>query len=963
MAKRERLFLLDGMALAYRAYFTFISRPLINSKGENTSAIFGFVNTLMKILDDEKPDHIAVVFDTPEPTFRHRKFETYKATRDKMPEAMADQMEKLKEVVEAFNVPIIEVPGYEADDVMGTLARQAEVRGIETYLVTGDKDFMQLVSPLTKIYKPGKRGDEWEVIDEKDVERRFGVPPDRVVDILGLMGDKSDNVPGIPGVGEATAMEIVKEFGTIEDVIRAADKIPKPALREKIQKFKDQALLSKELVTIKTDVPLNIDIEKLKSEAKDVRKLAHLFTELEFKSLLRKLASPLPERTDDMSFDVASFKPLVDITTDEHRYHIVDSEDTLVSLCKKLSNSPFFVFDVETTSLNPSDAQLVGLSFAVQPGEAYYVPLAGETQPESSRKHNENGELFDGTEPKGGRGQITENEQSDREVGPRFLQPSLVFRHLKPILENPQIKKCGQNVKFDILVLGQYGIEVQGVVFDTMVASYILRANGQHNLDSLAQEYLGYRMITYDDLVGTGKERVDIRQVPIEKVAEYSAQDADITLRLHNALKEKLRQSGMLKLCEEVEFPLIAVLAEMEQTGVALDVGFLKEMSKELELLLGNIVLEIYRLAGEKFNVNSTQQLSDILFNKLKLPIVRKTKTGYSTDVSVLETLRNAHPIVERLLEYRQLSKLKSTYVDALPKAINPRTGRVHTSFNQTGTATGRLSSSDPNLQNIPMHTELGREIRKAFVPGFEDGFIMSADYSQIELRVMAHISQDEGLIEAFRNQEDIHASTAAKLFGIKPSEVTPDMRRRAKEVNFGIMYGIGPYGLASRLGISQAEAKDIIQKYFERFPKVNQYIFDTIAQARRDGYVSTLLGRRRYLPDINSRNQTVRANAERQAINMPIQGTAADMIKLAMIGIHSEILRLRRKDADRRDSPLSFKSRMILQVHDELVFEVAKKELEKMKKMVVEKMKEALPLHVPIEVDVGVGKNWYDAH
>ncbi|MGA9365684.1 MAG: DNA polymerase I [Bacteroidota bacterium] len=965
MTKRERLFLLDGMALAYRAYFTFINRPLLNSKGENTSAIYGFVNTLMKILDEDKPEHIAVVFDTPEPTFRHKKFAAYKATREKMPEAMANQLDRLKEVVEAFNVPILEAPGYEADDVIGTLAKRAEAKGIETNLVTGDKDFMQLISPLIKMYKPGKRGDDWEIIDEKGVEAKFGVAPERVTDVLGLTGDKSDNVPGVPGIGEKTAVPLVREYGSIENILKSIERIPQKGLQEKLRQNKESALLSKELVTIDTNVPIKVDIHHLEAKPRDTKKLRKIFTELEFGSLLKKLLERTPQTDEDISFDVTDFKPLTDITTDEHEYRIVKSAKELEELCRQLASSRLISFDTETTSLNPLEAELIGLSFATKPGEAYYVPVAEGLSDPSSENTSvppdqvEELGLF-GQRPEGvgpadqkvHRRKTSEHEEVDSApVGQCLLDLPEVLHQLKPVLENPGIKKCGQNVKFDLLGLSQHGIAVRGISFDTMIASYVLRADGQHNLDYLAQEYLNYKMVSYGELVGTGKEKVDIKNIPLERIADYSAQDADITLRLHDVLRSKLEHSRMLKLCEEVEFPLLVVLADMESTGVALDTKFLNMMSKELELLLDNIVLDIHKMAGEKFNINSTQQLSDILFNRLKLPIVRKTKTGYSTDVGVLEIIRNEHPIIERLLEYRQLSKLKSTYVDALPKAINPRTGRVHTSFNQTGTTTGRLSSSDPNLQNIPMHTELGREIRKAFVPGTKDMLILSADYSQIELRVMAHISQDEGLIEAFRNGEDIHATTASKVFGVKPGEVTREMRRRAKEVNFGIMYGIGPFGLSSRLDVSQAEAKDIIARYFERFPKVNQYIFDTIALARHDGYVSTVLGRRRYLPEINSRNQTVRQNAERQAINMPIQGTAADMIKLAMIQIHGAIQRK------------GLTSKMILQVHDELVFEVEKEELDGMKKLVVEKMQTALPLDVPVEVEVGTGKNWYDAH
>lgn len=946
MPPRERLFLLDGMALAYRAYFTFISRPLINSKGQNTSAIYGFVNTLLKILDEEKPEHIAVVFDTAEPTFRHKKFKEYKATRQKMPEDMAEQMDKLKEVVEAFNIPIIEVPGYEADDVMGTLAKRAEKEGVETYLVTGDKDFMQLLSSSVKLYKPGKKGDEWEIIGVEGVKEKFGVSPDKVIDVLGLTGDKSDNVPGIPGVGEKTAIPLVQKHGSIENILRNIDDIPQQGLREKLKEYKDKVLLSKELVTIDTNVPLNIDVHRLKASRRNIPKLIRLFTELEFKSLLKKLKEIAPQVDEDISFDVSQFAPTRDITTDKHQYHLVTTEKEFAQLVEKLSFANFFVFDAETTSLNPLQADIVGLSFCMEPRVGYYVPVKQKFG--NWGKDVEEGLFAQRPTP-----------STQKAVSQRGFDLQKILSSLGPIFQNPKIKKCGQNVKYDMLALAQSGVWVEGIHFDTMVASYVLRADGQHNLDALALEYLNYKMISYDELTGTGKDRMNIQDVSSEKVAEYSAQDADITYRLYEILKKNLEEQKILKLCKEVEFPLISVLADMELTGVALDVDFLKAMSKDLERQLKNLVNEIYRFADEKFNVNSTQQLSEILFNRLKLPTARKTKTGFSTDVAVLESLRNEHPIIQQLIEYRQLSKLKSTYVDALPQLINPQTVRVHTSFNQTIAATGRLSSSDPNLQNIPMRSEIGREIRKAFIPGGKEMVIMSADYSQIELRVMAHISGDEGLIDAFEKGEDIHATTASKVFGAKPDEVTREMRRKAKEVNFGIMYGIGPFGLATRLEISQAEAKEIIKRYFERFPKVNQYVINTIAQAKHDGYVSTLLGRRRYLLEINSKNQTVRANAERQAINMPIQGSAADMIKIAMINIHEA---LRHKDSISKGSAQG-RSKMILQVHDELVFEVPKEEIEEVKKLVVEEMKTALKLSVPIEVEVGTGKNWFEAH
>ena len=911
----ERLFLLDGMALAYRAYFSFISRPLINSRGENTSAIFGFVNTLMKILD-EKPEHIAVVFDTKEPTFRHVMYQPYKATRQKMPEDMAGQLDLLKEVVRAFNVPCLELPGYEADDIMGTLARRAEQLGIETYLVTGDKDFMQLISPRVKMYRPGKRGDDWEVLDEKAVKVKFGVAPDRVTDVLGLIGDKSDNVPGVPGIGEKTAIPLVQKYGSLERILKEIDQIPQQGIRQKLTDHTGEAVLSKKLVTIDTAVPIEVDIHHLVAKPLNREKLVTLFGNLEFRTLARKISESRSGAEESPALPPP--RPTSDITNDEHVYHLVATEKDLAKLVKLLGSSARFVFDTETTGTDPLQAELVGLSFAVAPREAWYVPVA--STPGFPVEH--------------------------------------VLKSLAPVFADPSIGKAGQNVKYDMLVLARHGIRVEGPLFDTMVANYILRQESRHNLDSLAAEHLGYSMISYDELTGTGKDRKPLREIEVQKVADYSAQDADITFRLLEKLSAALGEQSLLRLADEVEFPLIPVLAEMEQAGVALDVGYLADLSKDMERQLAVLTSEIYRQSGETFNINSTQQLSKILFEKLGLASGKKTKTGFSTDVGVLEMLRHEHDVVGKLLEYRQLQKLKSTYVDALPALINPGTGRVHTSFNQTVAATGRLSSSNPNLQNIPIRTEAGKSIRKAFIPGKKGARILSADYSQIELRVMAHVSGDEGLTEAFTNGEDIHTTTAAGVFGIPVREVTREMRRRAKEVNFGIMYGIGPYGLATRLDIPQAEAKAIIARYFERFPKVNQYIGDTIAKARSDGYVSTLLGRRRYLPDVRSRNFTVRSNAERQAINMPIQGTAADMIKIAMIRIHAAL--------GRKQTGV----RMLLQVHDELVFEVDKSpaggkaaSVEKTKAIVIREMKQALPLSVPVEVEAGIGTNWLEAH
>lgn len=947
------------MALAYRAYFAFIARPLINSKGVNTSAIYGFTTALMRILEDEKPEHIAVVFDTKEPTFRHQMFKEYKATREKMPEDMASQLDRLKDIVRAFNVPVVEQPGYEADDIIGTLARRAEREDVITYMVTGDKDFMQLITPRIKMLRPGKGGEEAEVLDEQAVLEKFGVRPSQVVDVLALIGDKSDNIPGVPGIGEKTAIPLIQKYGSLEALYEHVDEIPQKALREKLINNRELAFLSKQLVTIHTDVPVTINFHELKANTPDTSALIKHFHELEFRSLVNKLSNVVSVSIERDLRGEAELRTTPDVqrtealtvSTDHHDYRCITTEQELDELVERLRNAPAFALDTETTSPNALLADLVGLSFAVKEREAFYVPVKFDVGGKSVGGRSDKSE-------EGERNTSTEELFAQAGAEPQTLNHTehvlplqTVLGKLKPLLENPSIKKIGQNLKYDMLVLRTHGVELEGAAFDTMVASYVLRPDGQHSLDALALEYLNYRMVSYEELAGKGKSQKHITEVPLEAVANYSCEDVDITLRISRLQKEKLQQFEQLKLCEEVEFPLIPVLARMEFAGVALDVDYLADMSKELERMIDNLVRDIYRDAGGKFNINSPQQLADVLFNRLKLPTIRKTKTGYSTDVGVLEALRGQHPIIERMLEYRQLTKLKSTYVDTLPSLINPRTGRLHTSFNQTVAATGRLSSADPNLQNIPIRTELGRAIRKAFVPSESGHLIMSADYSQIELRVMAHISGDEGLLTAFRNKEDIHATTASKVFGVAPGDVTREMRRKAKEVNFGIMYGIGPFGLANRLEISQTEAREIIRRYFERFPRVQQYINDTIATCKRTGYVSTLLGRRRYLPDINSRNSAVRGNAERQAINMPIQGTAADMIKLAMIAIDDALRR--RKSA----------ARMLLQVHDELVFEVPEADVETMKNLVVEKMQNALKLDVPIEVEVGVGKNWLEAH
>ncbi len=933
MKRKETLFLIDSMGIAYRSYFAFAQNPLINSKGENTSAIYGFVNYLNKILEEQKPDYIAAVFDTDQPTFRHIEYKEYKATRNKMPDDLAASLAYLKDVVKAFNVPVLELDGFEADDIMGTLARRAEKEKINTFLVTSDKDFMQLVSNHVKIYRPGKFGNDDEIVGEEGVMTKFGVTPDRVIDMLGLIGDSSDNVPGVPGVGPKTALPLVQKYKTIEKILEHVDDIPQKGLQEKLRNNKELALLSKRLVTIDVNVPIKADLHHLKAKEKDIPALIALYDHLEFKTFAKRLrenknySEPAAAEAATPAAVEEETADLLDISKTTHEYIIVKTDAAYLKLIAELKKARSFVFDTETTSTDALRAELVGIAFCFKKQKAYYLPVIDDTVKE------EDTDLFAGS------------SGAKREGFP----VARVVKDLRTVFEDEKVKKYGQNIKYDSLVLSTKGVNVAGVAFDSMIAAYVLRSDKQHSLDSLALEHLRYKMVSFDELTNDGKR--DIREIPIEEVGNYSAEDADITLQIVDILHDKVSSGGMKQLCDEIEFPLIEVLTAMEINGIKIDGQFLSTMSGEIGTTLDGLIKNIYRLAGEQFNINSTQQLAKILFEKLKLRSVKKTKTGFSTDVAVLEILRREHPIVEQLLEYRQLQKLKSTYVDALPKLINPYTGKLHTSFNQTVAATGRLSSSDPNLQNIPIRTELGRKMRKAFIPTEKGSSILSADYSQIELRIMAHISGDEGMLEAFVKKEDIHASTAAKVFGVDQKDVSRDMRRKAKEVNFGIMYGIGPFGLASRLDISQAEAKEIIQRYFERFPKVNQYISGTIASAHSTGYVETLNGRRRYLADINNKNQNIRANAERQAINMPIQGTAADMIKIAMINIHRELKRKK------------LKSKMVLQVHDELVFDVVKGEEETMKKMVEKEMREAMSMNVPIEVEIGIGKNWLDAH
>lgn len=895
----ERLFLIDGMAIAYRAYFAFINNPLINSKGEDTSAVFGFANTLLKLFREYRPQYLAIAFDTPAPTFRHQLHAAYKATREKMPESMAAQLPRLRQLAAAMRVPILEEPGYEADDLIGTLAVQAADRGLQVTIVTGDKDLMQLVRPGIELLNLRRGADEYETIGAEEVRARFGVGPEQIVDLLSLMGDASDNVPGVPGVGLKTAARLLQECGSLEGVLAKAPGFKQQKLRESLLQHASQARLSKELVAIRTDVPVKLNLEALAATGFDESALVSLFQELEFNRLLTQLQLSAPRPSQEQR---------------EVHYERVQTMARVDELMAELRRRGTFAFDLETTSLDPRLAHLVGIALSWEVGRAAYLPVGHQQGPN--------------------------------------LDQDQVLQRLGPLLADPAIRKVGQNLKYDTSILALHGIECRGIAFDAMIADYLLDpGDRQHNLEALARTHLQYQMQPIEELIGKGKKQLNFAEVDQERACFYACEDADIAFRLERVLVPRLREAGMEDLFVRVEMPLIGVLRDMELTGVAIDVAFLEEFSATLAAELEGLKAHIYELAGQEFNLNSTQQLAQILFARLGLKPRRKTKTGYSTDVSVLEELAQEHPLPGLLLDYRELTKLKSTYVDALPALVHPRTGRIHASFNQTVTATGRLSVSDPNLQNIPIRTPLGRQIRKAFVPGREDAFILSADYSQIELRLLAHLSGDETLCEAFRSGEDIHLRTASLIFNLMPSFITPQMRAQAKTVNFAVIYGQTPFGLSRQLGIPLGRAREFIENYFAVYSGVKEYIEATIAQARRDKYVKTLLGRRRYLPEIDSRNASRREFAERTAINTPIQGSQADMIKLAMIAIHD---RLQQRGLE---------AAMILQVHDELVFEVGERDLQEVEALVREEMVNALKLNVPVVVESRYGKNWFEAH
>ena len=942
-----KLILIDAYALIYRSYYAFIKNPRINSKGMNTSAIFGFINSLEDVLKRENPTHIAVAFDPKGPTFRHEAYEQYKAQREETPEDIRKSIPYIKNIIEAYNIPILEVPRYEADDVIGTVSKQAAQEGFDVYMMTPDKDYGQLVSEHIYMYRP-RFGGDYEIMGVPEVVNKYGLTSvEQGIDLLGLMGDSSDNIPGCPGVGEKTAQKLLAEFGSIENLLDNTDKL-KGSLHKKVTEHIEQIRFSKFLATIKTDVPIQFDAAQCRREKVNTEKLIEIYTELEFRTFINKLveapakvreakttasisasasktatkktvtsAGPIQgslfEEFTAEPTEVFKYSTLADLKSTPHTYHLVDTEEKRAELGRFLMVQDFFAFDTETDGIDPITAGLVGMSFAVKENEAWYVPVPSE------------------------------REEAEK-----------ILAHFSPALQNPNSVKIGQNIKFDILVIRKYGIRVAGPLFDTMIAHYLLNPELRHGMDYLAETYLKYKTVPIEQLIGPkGKKQLSMRDVPTAQIAEYAAEDADVTLKLRNFFAPLLKQEKVESLFYEIEMPLIYVLAEMEYTGVTLDQVALKQSSEALTSELRKVESEIHELAGMKFNINSTRKVGEVLFEHLKIEEkAKKTKTGiYSTSEDILEKMRSKHPIVGKLLEYRGLKKLLSTYIDALPELINPATGKIHTSYNQAVTATGRLSSTNPNLQNIPVRDELGREIRKAFTAENEDCLFFSADYSQIELRIMAHISNDEHMIAAFNSGADIHAATAAKIYGVPLEEVTSDMRRKAKTANFGIIYGISVFGLAERLNIPRSESKELIEGYFKTYPGIRDFMDQVVETAREKGYVETIYKRKRFLPDIQSHNAVVRGYAERNAINAPIQGSAADIIKVAMVRI------FKRFEAE------GLKSKMILQVHDELNFNVYKNELETVKKIVLEEMEGVLPLQVPLIADYGEGSNWLEAH
>ncbi|GIV29421.1 MAG: DNA polymerase I [Bacteroidia bacterium] len=928
----KKIFLVDAMAIVYRSYFAFIRNPLINSKKLNTSASFGFTNSILNVLKNEQPSHIAIAFDTHAPTERHIQFKEYKAQRQETPEDIINNLPYIHQIIEGMNIHSVSLDGYEADDIIGTMAVQLSKKGFAVYIMSADKDYGQLLNDNIFLYKPGRSGDDAEIINAKKVCEKWQIQhPHQVIDILGLMGDTSDNIPGVPGIGEKTAAQLIHQFGSIENIYLNIEHV-KGKLKDKLLEYKEQAFLSKQLATINTNVPVHYTTDELKVRHINKEKLLAVFKELEFKKLAvqviewgKEKVSAEPTLFDTTQKLPESRKNVVDIETElsdlktikdvRHNYYIIqsDKDERFKELLKELEQADSFAFDTETTQLNPLMADIVGMSFAIHPHTAYYIHL--------------------------------------------FNNPNAkdILNNLKPVFENKNKILIGQNIKYDYHILKNYHIEIHCQLWDTMVAHFLINPDdNKHNLNYLSETYLKYSPVKIDTLIGDKKSgQISMSLLSGTEIKDYAAEDADVALQLKHVFEKKLKETETGQVFEKIEMPLIPVLADMERTGIKLDTDFLKQLSHQMEQQIKTTEKEIYRLAGTSFNISSPKQVGEILFDHLKIAEApKKTKTGqYATSEDILLKLQHQHPIVQAILNYRELTKLKTTYVDALPKLINPKTQRLHTTFNQTVAATGRLSSDNPNLQNIPIRSELGQQVRKAFVSSDENSILLSADYSQIELRIVASLSGDESMINAFMHNKDIHTSTAARIYNVQESEVTKEMRHKAKSVNFGIIYGQGAFGLAESLGISRTEAKNLIQNYFEKYPKIKQLMDDLIESARKNGYTTTLFGRKRWLPDIYSANANVRANAERIAINTPIQGTAADMIKIAMINIYQKFKKHR------------LNTKMLLQIHDELLFEVPHDELDEVKNIVETEMQNALQLKVPVVVNIGTGKNWLDAH
>ena len=898
---KKRLFLIDGYAMLYRSHFALIRNPLINSKGMHTSALFGFINQVLKLIRKEKPDFLMAAFDSPKKTFRHERYPEYKATREKMPEEMREQLPYLWKLLKAMKIPTLEQPGFEADDIIGTLAVRANEKNLDTFIVSGDKDFMQLVNDNIFLYSPSGRQSEIKIYDKSGVKDKWGVPPEMIIDLLGLMGDSSDNVPGVMGVGEKTAVKLLKEYGTLENALDHADEVKNKRAREGLQSGREKALLSQELVTIDTNMNIDSNFEEMATDGFDVNELEELFHELEFQALINQIKSfksEVPSQNEESEKDYKTLLDLIDIQ----------------KFANSIKEGEWLSFDLETTSLDPMSCDIVGFSFATKKNQAIYIPIIYKEKEAN---------LFDD-------------------------HLNLVLNILRPVFENSKIPKTGQNIKFDALILRNHGLKVFGLKFDTLLAAHLINPESRSlKLDNLSFEHLNYRMLPIEDLIGKGRNQISMSEVELEKISFYASEDADIALQLTHIFDKKLKKQNLDKFFNEIEMPLLPVLLELEYNGMYVDSKMLSIMSDNLGNNIENLISNITKEAGTEFNINSTQQLANILFDIIGLPEIKKR----STAEEVLTRLKNEHPLPSLILEYRKLNKLKNTYIDALPTLINLKTKRIHSTFSQTVTSTGRLSSRNPNFQNIPIRTDLGREIRKAFKSENKDWIIFSADYSQIELRIMAHLSQDKTLLDAFNKGEDIHTRTAADVFNVDIDEVIPEMRRTAKIVNFGLLYGAGPFRMSQELGIPQKEAKSIIESYFERYSGIKDYIDSVIEYARANKYVKTILGRRRQVWDIDSNNHLHKEAAKRMAINMPIQGTNAEMIKIAMIDIQKEL------------ELNNMKSKMLLQIHDELVFEVPLEELNNLQNIVTNKMENSLPLSVPIVVDCGNGESWYEAH